>query len=76
MKPDLTTEEIRKSNKFSLVKAQEILKWIELHKEVNQWIVLDDLDLHNSIVLEHQIQTNPEIGLTKEDVELAINIFL
>lgn len=74
--PDLTTEEIRKSLKFSLVKAQEILKWIELHEEVNQWIVLDDLDLHNSIVSEHQIQTNPEIGLTREDVELAMNIFL
>lgn len=64
--PDLTIEEIRKSLKFSLVKAQEILKWI----------VLDDLDLHNSIVSEHQIQTNPEIGLTREDVELAMNIFL
>lgn len=72
--PDLTTEEIRKTKKFSLVKAQEILKWIALHEEVNRWIVIDDLDLHNPIVFEHQIRTNPETGLTKQDVELAIKM--
>lgn len=72
--PDLTTEEIRKTKRFSLVKAQEILKWIELHDEVNRWIVIDDLDLHNDIVFEHQIRTNPENGLTKQNVELAIKM--
>ena len=72
--PDLTTEEIRKTKRFSLVKAQEILKWIELHEEVNKWIVIDDLDLRNNIVFEHLIRTNPEIGLTKQDVELAIKM--
>lgn len=72
--PDLTTKDIRKTKKFSLVKAQEILRWIELHEEVNKWIVIDDLDLHNSIVFDHQIKTNPEIGLTKRDIELAIKM--
>ena len=72
--PDLTTEEIRKTKRFSLVKAQEILKWIELYEEVNKWIVIDDLDLRNNIVFEHLIRTNPEIGLTKQDVELAIKM--
>ena len=72
--PDLTTEEIRETKKFSLVKAQEILKWIELHEEVDKWIVIDDLDLGNSIVSEHQIRTNPETGLTRQDVELAIKM--
>ena len=72
--PDLTTKDIRKTKKFSLVKAQEILRWIELHEEVNKWIVIDDLDLHNSIVFDHQIKTNPEIGLTKKDIELAIKM--
>lgn len=66
--------ERKSSKRFSLVKAQEILKWIELHEEVNKWVVIDDLDLHNDIVFEHQIRTNPEIGLTKRDVELAIKM--
>ena len=48
--PDLTTEEIRRTKKFSLVKAQEILAWLEQHPQVGTWIVLDDLDLHNETI--------------------------
>jgi len=44
--PDLTTEEIRASKKFSLVKAREILAWLEAHPGVRAWVVLDDLDLY------------------------------
>ena len=37
-----------------MVKAQEILKWIELHEEeVNKWMVIDDLDLRSNTVFEH-----------------------
>lgn len=43
--PDLTTEEIRATKKFSLVKADEILLWLKLHNDVMGWVVLDDLDL-------------------------------
>ena len=32
--PDLTTKEIRKTKKFSLVKADEILLWLEMYEEV------------------------------------------
>ena len=45
--PDLTTEEIRRTKKFSLVKAEEILLWLKLHDDITEWVVLDDLDLHN-----------------------------
>lgn len=31
--PDLTTEEIRKTKKFSLVKAEEILLWLKSHNQ-------------------------------------------
>ena len=52
--PNQTNEEINKTKRFSLVKAQEILKWIELHEEeVNKWIVIDDLDLRSNTVFEH-----------------------
>ena len=56
--PDLTTEEIRITKKFSLVKAQEILLWISEHKDLKNWVVIDDLDLHNSEIEKHQIKTD------------------
>ncbi|HKM20914.1 MAG TPA: HAD domain-containing protein [Lachnospiraceae bacterium] len=72
--PDLTTEEIRRTRKFSLVKASEIFEWLKQHPEVEQWVVLDDLDLHNIELAKHQIKTNQVVGLTKEDVELAVTM--
>lgn len=72
--PDLTTEEIRKTKKFSLVKADEILLWISLHNNVAEWVVLDDLDLHNEQIRQHQVKTDPTIGLTPEDVKQAVKL--
>lgn len=72
--PDLTTEEIRQSEKFSLVKAKEILLWIESHKDIGHWVVLDDLDLHDAVVEEHQVRTDQTVGLTQEDVQAAKRI--
>lgn len=71
MTPDLSTEEIRTARKFSLVKAKEILAWLDLHKDVETWAVLDDLDLHNDIVESRQIRTDAAVGLTVEDVKAA-----
>lgn len=73
---DHSTEEIRKSKKFSLVKASEILAWLDEHKEVNKWIVIDDLDLHNPEIEAHQIKTDPHIGLTMEDVYKAESMLI
>lgn len=72
--PDLTTEEIRRSKKFSLVKADEIILWLKLHEEVTEWIVIDDLDLHNELIGSHQIKTDSRVGLTMEDVEAAMKL--
>lgn len=69
--PDHATEEIRKSRKFSLVKADEILAWLKQHKEVDRWVVIDDLNLHNAEIEKHQVKTDQSIGLTVEDVEKA-----
>jgi len=66
--PDYTTEEIRKSKKFSLVKAREILAWISQHDNIEKWIVIDDLDLHNEEIERHQIFTDASLGLTAENV--------
>lgn len=72
--PDLTTEKIRATKKFSLVKADEILLWLKLHNDVTGWVVLDDLDLHNCRVEQHQVKTNQKIGLTAGDLKLAEEI--
>jgi hypothetical protein len=53
--PDFSTEEIRKSKKFSLVKADEILSWLKRHKEVENYLILDDLNLHNDEIAKNQI---------------------
>ena len=69
--PDHATDEIRKSKKFSLVKAGEILTWLKQHNDVDSWVVLDDLDLHSVEIGMHQIRTDQCTGLTIEDVEKA-----
>lgn len=74
--PDLTTKEIRKTKKFSLVKADEILFWLKAHKDVSRWVVLDDLDLHNVQVEHHQVKPDATIGLTIEDIGKAEKILL
>lgn len=74
--PDLTTEEIRRTKKFSLVKADEILLWLKINKGVSGWVVLDDLDLHNNQIEKHQVMPDPTIGLTLEDIEEAERILL
>ena len=74
--PDLTTEEIRRSKKFSLVKAEEILLWLKTNDDVAGWVVLDDLDLHNTQIEQHQVKPNPKIGLTIEDIKKAEQILL
>ena len=72
--PDLTTEEIRKTKKFSLVKADEIFLWLKLHNDITEWVVLDDLDLHSIQIEQHQVKTDPTIGLTLEDIKEAERI--
>lgn len=72
--PDLTTEVIRRTKQFSLVKAEEIKQWIAIHPDIEQWIVLDDLPLHDDEVELHQVRTDSAVGLTTADVELARNM--
>ncbi len=74
MTPDLTTDEIRKTKKFSLVKAEEILLWLREHPDVCGWVVLDDLALHNEAVASHQVTPDQRWGLTLEDIREAERI--
>ncbi len=73
--PDLTTPEIHKTKKFSKVKAEEILLWLEQNQNVKRWVVIDDLWLVNELVESHQIKTDAKIGLTLADVIQAKRLF-
>ena len=72
--PDHSTEEIRRNKRFSLIKASEILAWLEEHEDVDNWVVIDDLDLHSEEIEKHQVKTDPSIGLTIDDVYKAEKI--
>lgn len=72
--PNLTTEEIRRTRKFSLIKAEEILLWVASHENINSWVVLEDLDLHNAIIEEHQVKIGQMTGLTPENIQEAERI--
>lgn len=56
------------------IRGNQIHSWLDNHKEVTNYIILDD----DSDFLEYQypflVKTDPEIGLTKEDVEIAITL--
>ncbi|GFZ33107.1 hypothetical protein CSC2_36330 [Clostridium zeae] len=72
--PDLTTEEIRKTKKFSLVKAREILLWLNKNDNIEEYLIVDDLDLNNQEIEVHQIKTDATVGLTNENVVEAIKL--
>ena len=72
--PDLSDDEIRRTEAFSKVKASEILSWLNEHKTVINWVVLDDLDLHNTLIADHQVMPDPIYGLTRNDIEIARKI--
>lgn len=69
--PDFSTDEIKRTKKFSLVKASEIIDWIRVH-HVTKYLVLDDLDLFMDEIIPYQIRTNPAVGLTGQEAEEAI----
>lgn len=74
MTPDLTTAKIRATKKFSLVKAKEILAWLEMHPATEAWVVLDDLDLNHDVIAAHQVRTDADMGLTMKNVRAAEKI--
>lgn len=48
--------------------------WVASHENINSWVVLEDLDLHNAIIEEHQVKIDQMTGLTPENVQEAERI--
>lgn len=72
--PDFSTEEIRTRKTFSHVKAQEITAWLNGHKTIEKYVVIDDLDLRNEKINNHLVKINGQIGITEDDARCIINM--
>ena len=47
-----------------------------MHNDVAEWVVLDDLDLHNTQIEQHQVKPDQTVGLTLENVKQAVKILM
>ena len=74
--PNFSTDGIKQNEKFSLAKAKEIRAWLEQHVNCKDYIVIDDLDLHDLGLMKHQMRPNPAVGLTESDNKKIIMYFL
>jgi hypothetical protein len=72
--PDFSTEEIRAKKTFSHIKAKEIIAWLNEHRSVEKYAVIDDLDLMNEEVNARLIKINGQVGITEEDAIRVIDM--
>lgn len=57
------------------IKGVEIKEWLTNHgKDVTRFAILDDESCMLPKQQSHFVQTNPQFGITKKDVEIVINI--
>lgn len=70
--PNLSDKNIKKEQTFSKVKAKEILLWLNDHDDIESWLVIDDLDLDNNLVRQHQIQPDLDVGLSDKDIQKTV----
>lgn len=57
------------------IRGEEIKEWLSKHgKRVSNYVIIDDMDNMLPEQQSHFVQTNPEVGITKEDSEKAIKI--
>lgn len=57
------------------IRGEEIKEWLTKHgKRVSNYAIIDDMDNMLPEQQSHFVQTNPEVGITKEDSEKAIII--
>lgn len=57
------------------IRGEEIKEWLSKHgKRISNYVIIDDMDNMLPEQQSYFVQTNPEVGITKEDSEKAINI--
>ena len=59
------------------IRGEEIKEWLTKHgKQVSHYAIIDDMDNMLPEQQPHFVHTNPEVGITKEDAEKAIEILI
>ena len=57
------------------IRGMEIKEWLEKHcKDVSHYVIIDDMD---NFLPDHQpyfVQTNPEVGITNDDVKKVVRL--
>lgn len=54
-------------------RGHHIERYLEDHKEVTNFVIIDDVDDMDNVV-DHLVQTNPLVGITTNDVKKAVDI--
>ena len=57
------------------IRGIEIKGWLVLHgADVSNYVIIDDMDDILSEQLSHFVQTDPEVGITNEDVKKVVHL--
>lgn len=57
------------------IRGEEIKEWLSKHgKRISNYVIIDDMDNMLPEQQSYFVQTNPEVGITKEDSEKVISI--
>jgi hypothetical protein len=57
------------------IRGMEIKEWLDKHgKNVSHYVIIDDMDNFLLDQKSHFVQTDPEVGITEEDANMAIKI--
>ena len=57
------------------IRGMEIKEWLDKHgKKVSHYVIIDDMDSFLSSQQSHFVQTDPEVGITNEDVKKVVHL--
>lgn len=74
------TKDLTKLMQRHVPREAEVCEWLDRHPGVLRWIAIDDMDLVAGPSKEatrlrgHFVHTSSNVGLTKKDAELAVNL--
>lgn len=55
-------------------RGSEIKSWLDNHKDVTSYVIIDDMDIVLDNQRKHFVQTDTNTGITREDADRAIEI--
>lgn len=57
------------------IRGMEIKEWLDKHgKKVSHYVIIDDMDNFLSSQQSHFVQTDPEVGITNDDVKKVVHL--